>query len=139
MEKNESQEIDGLDYELPLCPSCMAQSLPEWDFCPHCNAPLGPCVGLDPFKRIFTMRFLLYQGTKCPNRPIIIYCLWGYYLSFSLPYLLMAATAWQSVYDIFVAVFFTVLLVPIAARGLYLLYRNASSIDSKADAEEIES
>lgn len=36
-----------------VCTGC-ARMIPERvDFCPHCSAPIGPNVWLDPYKRIF--------------------------------------------------------------------------------------
>ena len=57
---------------VPLCPTCFSETDEDWDFCPQCNAPLGPFVGYDPLKRIYALRFLIYQGVTRPTQPIII-------------------------------------------------------------------
>ena len=45
------------------------------DFCPHCTAPVGPNVWLDPFKRIFAEGYVNRNFTSGQPRKWVMACM----------------------------------------------------------------
>lgn len=58
-----------------VCTGC-GRPIPERaDFCPHCTAPVGPNVWLDPFKRIFAEGYVNRNLTSGRPRKWVMACM----------------------------------------------------------------
>ena len=110
---------------VPLCPTCFNETGEDWDFCLHCNAPLGPFVGYDPLKRIYTLRFLIYQGVTRPRSMIVVIGFLLIYGSNTFAFLFVGRSIYESVIEIMLFALFAMFYSAICIRSIYLLLRNA--------------
>lgn len=124
-------EIDG--PSTPLCPTCFHQADENWDFCPHCNAPLGATVGLDPIKRIYTIRFLFHRGVTRPNRPIILFGILLFCAIGIVPTFYLGTSHSASVLEILVTAAGAMFSAAIFAWSIYLVARNFLRADKEHD------
>ena len=109
---------------VPLCPTCFNETAEDWEFCPTCYAPLGPFAGYDPLKRIYTLRFLIYQGVTRPTSLIIVIGIWLIYVEWFWPLAMISHDTYSPIGDV---IFFTViemLSVAISLWTIFLVSRN---------------
>ncbi len=109
---------------IPLCPTCFNETAEDWEFCPTCYAPLGPFAGLDPLKRIYTTRFLIYQGVTRPRSMIVVIGLLLFYSSNILGFLLTSPSIGQSAVEILSFALLAVFYSAICTWSIYILSRN---------------
>ena len=64
------------NIEIVLCPSCLADNLPTFDFCDNCGCPIGRFVNLDPLKRIYSQGWLYRRSASGRIPPIVLLGIW---------------------------------------------------------------